>query len=117
MADSELDLEFFRRKLISLRDELEALQSTIDEAAQTVELDQARVGRLSRMDALQAQSMSIEVKRRQELQLRRVSAALRRIDGDDFGVCQDCGQEIHPERLAFDPAAILCIACAEIKER
>jgi len=117
MTNSELDLEFFRRKLISLRDELEALQSTIDEAAQTVELDQARVGRLSRMDALQAQSMSIEVKRRQELQLRRVSAALRRIDDDDFGVCPECGQEIHPERLAFDPAVTLCITCAEIKER
>ena len=117
MAEPELDLDFFRQKLLALRDELEALQSTVDEAAQTVELDQGRVGRLSRMDALQAQSMSIEVKRRQELQLRAVGAALRRIDNNDFGLCLECGSLIHPERLAFDPTTTLCIACAEAKER
>ena len=64
MTEAELDLDYFRQKLLALQDKLEALQSTVDEAAQTVELDQARVGRLSRMDALQAQSMSIAVKRR-----------------------------------------------------
>lgn len=117
MTDAELDLEYFRRKLMTLRDELEALQSTVDEAAQTVELDQARVGRLSRMDALQAQSMSIEVKRRQELQLRGVAAALHRIENGDYGLCPECDASIHPERLNFDPTTTLCIACAEAKER
>ncbi|MFL2546977.1 MAG: TraR/DksA family transcriptional regulator [Candidatus Rariloculaceae bacterium] len=116
MTDTELDLNFCRKKLLALREELEALQSTVDEAAETVELDQARVGRLSRMDALQSQSMSIEVKRRQELQLRGVASALARIDNDDYGLCAECGDSIHPERLSFDPTAILCIACAEAKE-
>ena len=60
MPEAELDLDYFRQKLQALQDKLEALQSTVDEAAETVELDQARVGRLSRMDALQAQSMSMK---------------------------------------------------------
>jgi DnaK suppressor protein len=116
MTVEALDLDFYRKKLLALRDELEALQSTVDEAAETVELDQARVGRLSRMDALQSQSMSIEVKRRQELQLRGVAAALKRIENNDYGLCPECGASIHPDRLGFDPTTILCITCAEAKE-
>ena len=117
MSDPELDLANFKKRLIELRGELEALQSTGDEAARTVELDQARVGRLSRMDALQAQSMSIEAKRRRELQLRGVDAALRRIEADDFGACSSCAEPIHPERLKFDPTTILCIVCAQAAEQ
>ena len=117
MTEAELDLDYLRQKLLALRDKLEALQSTVDEAAQTVELDQARVGRLSRMDALQAQSMSIEVKRRQELQLRRIAAALLRIKNNDYGLCPECNTSIHLERLKFDPTTRFCIACAEAKER
>ena len=85
MTEAELDFDYFRQKLLALQDKLEALQSTVDEAAQTVELDQARVGRLSRMDALQAQSMSIEVIRRQNLQLRSIAAALSRINNNVYG--------------------------------
>jgi len=103
MTEAKLDLDYFRQKLLALRDKLEALQSTVDEAAQTVELDQARVGRLSRMDALQAQSMSIEVKRRQNLQLRSIAAALSRINNNDYGLCPECDTSIHPERLKLDP--------------
>jgi len=117
MSEPELDLEYFKKKLIELREELEALQSTGAEAAQIVELDQARVGRLSRMDALQAQSMSVETKRRRELQLRRVGAALRRIEIDDFGMCSECAEPINPERLEFDPTATLCFSCAQASEQ
>ncbi len=111
-----LDLEELRRRLTEQRRELEALQLTGERAAETVELDQARVGRLSRMDAMQAQSMAIEAKRRRELQLRRIEAALRRIEADDFGSCLECGEQIHSERLEFDPATPLCITCAQANE-
>ena len=76
MNEPKLDLAYFKKKLIELREELEEVQDTGAKAAQVVELDQARVSRLSRMDALQAQSMSVETKRRRDLQLRRVGAAL-----------------------------------------
>ena len=45
-----------RDKLLKLRDELEEIAATGDEFAAVVELDQSKVGRLSRMDALQAQA-------------------------------------------------------------
>lgn len=107
-----MDTEYFREKLIRLRDELQEIEQTGNEAAQTVELDQSRVGRLSRMDALQAQAMSIESGRRRNIKMQRIDAALKRIDKDEFGLCIKCEEEINPRRLEVDPAAPLCIDCA-----
>ncbi|MDH3787318.1 MAG: TraR/DksA C4-type zinc finger protein, partial [Xanthomonadales bacterium] len=82
----------------------------------TIELDQTRVGRLSRMDALQAQAMSKETGRRRRQKLLQIEAALRRIEHDEYGYCQECGDEIAPARLNVDPAVSLCIRCAEAGE-
>ena len=113
MTDLDLDLDDFRRRLIALRDELESIAEAGNEAASTVELDQTRIGRLSRMDAMRAQAMSVEARRRRELNLRRIAAALRRIDNADFGYCAGCDEPIDPRRLAIDPAATHCVACAD----
>ncbi len=117
MNEPKLDLAYFKKKLIQLREELEEVQDTGAKAAQVVELDQARVSRLSRMDALQAQSMSVETKRRRDLQLRRVGAALQQIDVDDFGMCTKCAEPINPARLDFDPTATLSFDCAQANEQ
>ena len=113
MTDLDLDLDDYRRRLIALRDELESIAEAGNEAASTVELDQTRVGRLSRMDAMRAQAMSVEARRRRESNLRRIAAALRRIDNADFGYCAGCDEPIDPRRLAIDPAATHCVACAD----
>ena len=81
-----------------------------------VELDQTRVGRLSRMDAMQAQAMSVETGRRRRQQIRDIQAALERIDDGDFGDCLECGEGIAPARLTINPGARLCIDCAEALE-
>lgn len=106
-----------REHLLSLQASLRGLAETGREASSTVELDQSRVGRLSRMDALQAQAMSQEGERRRELELQRIGAALRRLDEGDYGDCVRCGEAINPRRLAVDPAAPLCIDCASQAER
>ena len=41
-----------------------------------------------------------------------VDAALTRRAEGGYGVCQDCGRPIAPERLAARPAARTCIDCA-----
>ena len=41
-----------------------------------------------------------------------VDAALARRAEGRYGVCQDCGRPIAPERLAARPAARTCIDCA-----
>jgi DnaK suppressor protein len=40
-----------------------------------------------------------------------VEAALRARQTGTYGVCQECGQPIPPERLAARPEATLCVDC------
>ncbi len=114
MSD-EFDADM-RKRLLELREELESVTETGDESSQVVELDQTRVGRLSRMDAMQAQAMSQEAARHREMTLKNIAAALIRIDDGEFGLCQSCGEPIARKRLEFDPTALLCIECAQKAE-
>lgn len=43
--------------------------------------------------------------------IRQIDEALRLVDSDDYGYCQDCGCEIPVKRLDFDPASTLCVEC------
>jgi DnaK suppressor protein len=104
--------EDWRARLLALRDELEGIAATGDESAAVVELDQSRVGRLSRMDAMQAQAMAKASANRRQAMLLKITAALKRIDDDEFGLCRACEEPINPRRLEFDPTAIQCIDCA-----
>ena len=94
-----------------------ALSDERDRAEATVELDQQRVGRLSRMDALQQQAMAKASGQRTKLELQRIAGALGRIETGDFGYCLQCGELIAPARLDVDPTAILCVSCATKAER
>jgi DnaK suppressor protein len=49
--------------------------------------------------------------------LREVEAALRRIDTEGFGICENCEGNISPKRLAAVPWALLCIGCQEVADR
>lgn len=113
----ELDIDHFRAKLFQLQADLLGLTEERNAATATVVLDQTSVGRLSRMDAMQQQAMAQDSRQRAERSLRRIEAALRRCDEGGYGECQDCGELINPRRLELDPAASLCIACAEVRDR
>lgn len=106
------DIEKFRQQLIQLKSELQALEASSRKKGETVELDQARTGRLTRMDAMQAQQMALEDARRRRQQLVKIDGALRRIDSDDFGYCYVCEEEIDLRRLDVDPTNTRCIKCA-----
>ena len=94
------------------RGELAALDAATAGSRAAVELDQTRVGRLSRMDALQGQAMAQEQQRRRQVELARIYAALKRIEQGEYGWCLKCGDAVAKARLASDPAAPLCVDCA-----
>ncbi len=110
------DLQRFQSLLLKLQAELHSIGETSQQAETVVELDQARVGRLSRMDAMQAQAMSLETGRRRRQQLVKITAALERVCNGDYGECFECGEAINPRRLEADLTATLCIVCAEAQE-
>ena len=111
-----MNTKTFKRQLLRLQDELQQVDDTSREAASTVELDQTRMGRLSRMDALQGQAMSKATRQRREIELQRIIAALKRIESGDYGYCLECDEKIAVARLEIDPAAPLCINCASKRD-
>ena len=111
MNESEIDQ--FRQQLLLLRSELQEQEETLEDTSKPVELDQARVGRLSRMDAMQAQQMALEAARRRQHQLLKVEGALRRIESGEYGYCFVCGGEIDVRRLSVDPTSTRCMECVE----
>ncbi len=117
MNESQIDKDQFQALLLEKRISLLEAIANGDDGAQTVELDQTRVGRLSRMDALQAHAMAQETQRREHLELKRIEAAMQRIEADEYGYCLRCGDTIAEARLRADPAATLCISCASAAER
>ena len=102
-----------------MRSKLEALKAELEQPADSsaadrapVELDQTSVGRLSRIDAMQVQAMALATDQRRKAELARVTAALERVDSDEFGYCEICGEEIAPRRIEHNPAVTTCIGCA-----
>jgi len=110
---SNPDLASFKKRLLTMRDEVQHLSSATEEDRKPVELDQSMVGRLSRMDALQGQAMQLETERRRGIEMQRINAALSRIENDEFGDCVTCGEEIEKKRLEYDPTAPTCMVCAK----
>ena len=46
-----------------------------------------------------------------EEEVHHIQQALKRQAEGRYGICDDCGQEIDPERLEVRPQATLCITC------
>ncbi len=106
------DIEQIKQKLFELRAVLKEQVESAKETGNPVELDQARVGRLSRMDAMQSQQMALEAVRRCQDQLQKITGALQRIESDEYGYCFVCGEEIPIRRLLIDPTSTRCVDCA-----
>ena len=113
MSDrTDINIETLKGRLIARQAELRKLVAAHHEDTRPVQYDQTVVGRLSRMDEIQNQAMSAETERRRKDELHRIEAALVRMQGDDFGYCLNCGEEIEKKRIELDPAIPTCIGCA-----
>ena len=49
-------------------------------------------------------------------EIRKISAALQRMDSGDYGTCAECGSRIDAGRLEAYPYAEECIDCARLDE-
>jgi RNA polymerase-binding transcription factor DksA len=75
---------------------------------------------LSRLSAQNSYDPAVDRQQREQIQLKvhRIEAALHKLDaGAGFGVCQQCGNAIQPERLELLPYAELCVNCQRQLER
>ena len=109
----ESEIKKIKQNQLRLREELKADEETLKETSEPVELDQTRVGRLSRMDAMQSQQMALETVRRCKEHLVKIEGALQRIESGDYGYCFVCDEEIDVRRLLVDPTSTRCMQCVE----
>lgn len=112
-------LPLSQQEIARLRSLIEARLSSLTdveankrENARPVELDQTRVGRLSRQDALQSQALSVASLERNRVEIQRLRQALEKIEDGEYGCCTECGELIPVARLEIDPAADYCVSCA-----
>jgi DnaK suppressor protein len=112
---SEQQKQELHKELLDLRDELQKLLADSSDGAQPVSLDEP-IGRLSRMDAMQQQSMVQANRRTAQTRLTRIETALRRLANGDYGLCASCEEEIGYARLKAQPEAPFCIDCQSNKE-
>jgi len=114
MLDAE-QIEYFGKKLVDLREELERQLIDHESSSATVDLDQP-IGRLSRMDAMQQQAMAKANRTRAATRIQKIIAAQIAIERGEYGECRICGEEIGLKRLEIAPEAPLCIACQQSRE-
>ncbi len=121
---NKAELTDLSKRLRDMRNEIIDTLQSISDAAQPVELDQNKVGRLSRMDAMQSQKMAQASEHRQRENLRLIEYALKRIEQYDvaeavtdsglseYDRCLECDEWIAIERLQAGPMTQFCITCA-----
>ena len=101
-----------------IRDRLEAVIGDIAAfraSSAPVAPDNA-IGRLTRMEAINSQSINEAALRKALATRSLLEKALLGIDTDDFGLCRACEEPIGVARLMAMPEAILCVACASKHE-
>ncbi len=109
-------LEELKADLFELRNQLRKMLEQSIDSAQTVTLDQQAFGRVSRIDAIQQQSMAQASKSNGQETLRRVLKALARIESGDYGYCLECDEVIGYPRLKARPETALCLKCQSERE-
>ncbi len=110
---NDIDINEFKTRLKERLEAINTLQENQKKKGVSVELDQTRVGRLSRMDAMQQQAMAKAAARLTDQERQRIQTALSRMTAGDYGYCILCDEEITEGRLRFDPSILTCISCAQ----
>ncbi len=64
-----------------------------------------------------SKNVMLAVSENESKQLAFVDQALRRIDDDEYGICQNCEKPINPKRLEAIPWARYCLDCQELVEQ
>ena len=108
------DIEFFRQLLTQWMEEL------LDHADDTVEgLLDSRENLADPLDRATAESdkaWTLRIRDRESMLIKKIRNSLEAIENEEYGICEDCGEEISIERLKARPVTSLCILCKTKRE-
>lgn len=108
------DIEYFKKLLSSMLEEAQQNgDTTIEELTGNNEVfaDPA-----DRATAESDRAFTLRLRDRERRLIRKIRAALQRIDDGVYGVCEECGEDISLARLKARPVTRLCINCKARQE-
>ena len=113
---NSLDREKLRVAISTKITELQIVVQSDASSSGNIELDQMRVGRLTRMDAVQHHAIAQVQMDRAAKQLILLQILFSKVDEETFGECHCCGEDIAIGRLLVRPESLRCIECADLIE-
>jgi DnaK suppressor protein len=107
--------EYFRRKLISWREDLlkESSQTLMNLQEETL----AEADIADRASTESERSLELRTRDRERKLIGKIDAALQRLDDGNYGYCEETGEPISLRRLEARPIATLSIDAQERHER
>ncbi|GFZ77578.1 RNA polymerase-binding protein DksA [Elstera cyanobacteriorum] len=112
---NELQREYFRQKLLRWREELLNESSETVQHMQEESLQQPDLTDRASMETDRA--LELRTRDRERKLISKIDAALRRIDDDTYGYCEETGEPIGVKRLEARPIATLSVDAQERHER
>jgi DnaK suppressor protein len=103
------NIEKIRVSLLRQKDELQLKSYRQDDV--DVEGDE--------IDEIQANliiNVNNQLSSRDKDKLRQIEKALKKIESNSFGICEECEETIAEKRLEINPYFSTCISCAELRE-
>jgi DnaK suppressor protein len=106
-----MQIEYFRQKLLSWRDEL------VEESRETISNLQTEVrdvgDEAERATRETENSLELRTRDRYRKLINKINKTLARIDDGEYGYCEETGEEIGLQRLEARPIATLCLDAQE----
>ena len=97
-----------RKRLMGMLRSSKEVERTINDITFSNEIDLA--------SSLEGREMAFQLSSRERNELRMVEDAIFKIQGDTYGVCDNCSKYITLKRLEIMPLTALCIECQENSE-
>ena len=98
----------------------DAIDAQVRDKIRTIRQAQALDGPRAQVEAsddLIDEDIAFALVRVQGEILDKIKAALKRLDAGEYGVCDECSEDIEEKRLRAVPFAIRCRSCQESAER
>lgn len=112
---NERQKEYFRRKLLAWKDEI------LRESRSTLSNLQEDIGALpdlaDRASTETDRALELRARDRQRKLISKIESAIRRIEEDEYGYCEETGEPISLARLDARPVATLSLEAQERHER
>lgn len=111
---NEKQLEFFRQRLIAMRDEL---QHKVDETVEYMREQEAVADPADRATVEEEHALELRTRDRERKLLKKIESTLAHIDDGSYGYCEETGEPIGLPRLLARPTASLSVEAQSRRER